>query len=144
MFNNGNQQRGFTLVEMMVIIGIMGLIAAIAVPSFNGYMRANEVDTTADRITSDLALARSLAVSQGRVVRFVGNSAGYQIVDPITAQVIRGRTFDGCVALGADVTVNFFPWGAADAVTMNVSNGTTSRDVLVLPTGIAEVQACGP
>ena len=54
-------RRGFTLVEMMVIIGLMGLIAAIAVPSFNGYLRANEVDTIADRITSDMALARSLS-----------------------------------------------------------------------------------
>ncbi|MEZ4389184.1 MAG: GspH/FimT family pseudopilin [Candidatus Krumholzibacteriia bacterium] len=139
MVRNGTHQRGFTLVELMLVISILGLIAAIAVPSFNGYLRANQVDTTADRITSDLALARSLSVSQGRVVRFVGTAAGYQIIDPITFQVIRDRTFEGTVALAADVSVNFFPWGAAEATTMNIGNGSENRAVVVLPTGIAEV-----
>ena len=136
--------RGFTLVELMVIIGIVGLIAVIAVPSFNGYLRANLVDTTADRIVADMALARSLAVSQGRVVRFAGVATGYQILDPVGGDVIRDRTFEGTVALDADVNVNFYPWGAADTATLDLGNGSETRTVAVLPTGLAEVQPCGP
>lgn len=135
----GHNQHGFSLVEMMVVIGVLGLIAAIAVPSFNGYLRANEVDTIADRMTSDMALARSISVSQGRVIRLVGDANGYQIIDPITAGVLRDRPFDGTVSLDAPVTVNFYPWGAADAVTMNLSNSVTARNVVVLPTGMSEV-----
>lgn len=150
MSRRGNIRRpdtdrhGFSLVEMMVVIGVLGLIAAIAVPSFNGYMRANEVDTIADRMASDMALARSISVSQGRVIRLVGDVDGYQIVDPVTAGVLRDRPFNGSVSLDAPVTINFYPWGAADAVTMNLSNSVTARNVVVLPTGMSEVQSCGP
>ena len=144
MVTHGNHQRGFSLVEMMVVIGLLGLVAAIAVPSFNGYLRANEVDTIADRMTSDMALARSLSVAQGRVIRFVGDADGYRIVDPISAGVVREREFEGAVMLDAAVSVNFYPWGAADTATMNLSNGTTARNVLVLPTGMSEVESCDP
>lgn len=141
---HGYHARGFTLVEMMVIIGLMGLIAAIAVPSFNGYLRSNEVDTIADRITSDMALARSLSVAEGRIVRFASTTQGYQIIDPVADQVIRDRDFEGSVTLDAEYNIDFFPWGAADSATMNLCNGTTSRAVVVLPTGLSEVQTCGP
>jgi len=135
---------GFTLVELMVIIGIVGLIAAIGVPSFNGYMRANRVDTTADRIAADMALARSLAVSQGQVFRFAGDEDGYEITVPSSGRVIQERVFDGAVSLTADVTVNFYPWGSADAATLTLDNGNEMRLIQVLPTGLAEVETCGP
>lgn len=144
MFTRSHNQRGFTMVELMVIIGVIGLIAVIAVPSFNGYLRANTMDTTADRIASDMALARSLAVSQGAVFRFEGVAGGYKITNPGEGRVIRDRSFEGCVALDADHTINFYPWGAADAATLTLDNGTERYNVLVLPTGIAEVEACSP
>jgi type IV fimbrial biogenesis protein FimT len=137
-----HEARGFTLVELMVIIGVIGLIAAIGVPTFNGYLRANILDTTADRVASDMALARTLSVSQGQVFQFIGTAAGYQIIDSSDASIIRDRTFEGTVQLDADYTVNFYPWGAADTSTLTLDTGAEARRVLVLPTGIAEVQHC--
>jgi type II secretion system protein H len=132
-------RHGFTLVELMVLIGIVGLVAAIAVPSFNGYLRANRIDVTVDAIASDMALARSTAVAQGRVIRFEGEETRYRIIDPISGRVIRDREFGGAVVLLADATINFFPWGAAEATTLNLDNGCQVRQLQVLPTGIVEV-----
>jgi type II secretion system protein H len=133
------EARGFTLVELMVIIGVIGLMLAIATPSFNGYMRTNQVGSEADRMAADLALARTIAVSQGRVVQFVGESDGYELIDSSDGRVIRDREFDGSIALDADYTINFFPWGAADSNTLTLDTGHQTRTVIVLPTGIAEV-----
>lgn len=133
------QNRGFTLVELMVLIGIVGIVAAIAVPSFNGYLRANRIDVTADEIASDMALARSMAVSQGRVIRFEGVAAGYRITVPGSGRIVRERAFDGAVELVDDVTVNFFPWGSAQATVLNLDNGVQVKQIQVLPTGIVEV-----
>lgn len=131
--------RGFTLVEMMVLIGILGLVLAIAVPSFRGYNRANRLAATADMIASDMALARAMAVSQGRIIRFGGTAAGYTINDPATNDILRSRTFEGTVRLPGAVTINFFPWGAADTAILTLDDGAAQKDVRILPTGIVEV-----
>jgi type II secretion system protein H len=132
-------QRGFTLVELMVLIGIIGLLAAIGVPTFNGYLRANEIDATGDRLASDLALARATAVSQGRIIRFTSDDSGYTITDPGDGRTLRDREFGGSIELVTPETVDFFPWGAADTVLLTLSDGHEQREVRVLPTGMAEV-----
>ena len=131
--------RGFTLVEMMIVIGLFGMLVAISVPSIQGYMRSNRLDASGDRLASDLALARSLAVARHHILHLDTNPGGYSITDNVTAEVVCQRAFDGDVALAANVAADFFPWGAATATTLNLGNGCDARTVNILPTGIVEV-----
>jgi type IV fimbrial biogenesis protein FimT len=69
--------KGFTLVELFIIIVIAGIIASIGVPSFGNLIRDQRLNTQSSDIAGAINLARIEALNRGQAV-FVSavNSAG--------------------------------------------------------------------
>lgn len=67
---------GLTLIELMVVIAIVGILIALAAPSFRNLIIKNKVQAAASEFQSALALARSEAVKRGGDARItvVANS----------------------------------------------------------------------
>jgi type IV fimbrial biogenesis protein FimT len=63
------RQRGFTLVEGLIVMTIVALSLSTAVPSFRAAMERRHLEGAAAQLETDIQLVRSLAVAQNRSVR---------------------------------------------------------------------------
>ncbi len=72
--------RGFTVIELLSVIGIMLVIMAIATPSFYYWLPTYRLSAGARQVAADLQLARMKAISQNTSyrLRFTANN-NYQI-----------------------------------------------------------------
>lgn len=60
--------RGFTLVEMMVVIAIVAIIATLALPSYRNLIASNKVTAASEELYSALLFAKSEAIKRNQTV----------------------------------------------------------------------------
>jgi type IV fimbrial biogenesis protein FimT len=85
-------QKGFTLIELMIVIAVIGIGLAIAVPSFRDMTAENCIITTANSMVSSLQYTRSEAAkinSSIRIEEFGTWGDGWSIVNDSTNELIR-------------------------------------------------------
>lgn len=58
--------RGFSLMELLVVLALIGILMVAAVPTFGPLINSTRVTTTTNKLISALASARSAATTKGR------------------------------------------------------------------------------
>ncbi|MBM3909115.1 MAG: GspH/FimT family pseudopilin [Gemmatimonadetes bacterium] len=85
-------RRGYTLLELTVVVAILALALAVAAPAIAGWRPPNDAEAARAELISALRFARARAVNSGGAVTLV--------VDPSTARVwLRPRDTTFALAL---------------------------------------------
>ena len=66
---------GFTLIELVVVLAILGLVLAMTVPFLTGRTAAGTLPAATEEIRAALRAARSAAISEARTVAFRADPA---------------------------------------------------------------------
>lgn len=74
--------RGFSLVELVIAVAIMGVLLSLAAPSFSAYLRNVKLRSAAEMFVAGVQLARSEAVRMNTSVEFLLTAN-----DPLVANV---------------------------------------------------------
>lgn len=137
---------GFTLAELLAVIVILGILAALASPKVYRTVTRSKVNEAAGVIAADLEQAVSLAARQRRPVQLALEAPGtYTLRDRATSpgDTLRLRRRlsmagdQGVESLTFSRTpVQLFPNGSTDgALTVTVSGAGQTRTVTLSPAG---------
>lgn len=145
-----NNNKGFSLLELLLVVAVLGILAAIAVPRFSSADAQRDLDNAARQLVVDLRWTSQMAVNSVETVKvvFVNVSPfGYRVVQGAAETVIKPtQSFPATVSFSAVVSPVSFdvygkPTGAADvAITLQNTAGQTRTVNIDYLTGRVRMQ----
>ncbi|QYE33903.1 hypothetical protein KZX46_13855 [Polymorphobacter sp. PAMC 29334] len=128
----GEGESGQTLLEMLVVVGILGLVVGLMFPAMIAPLRRAEFDRSRSALFDDLRRARAVAVRGGVPVSLSLSDDG------------RGYSWNGVpvvlplrVRIGGDPSVVFYGDGSSTGGALAVASATRRASVRVDAAGIA-------
>lgn len=126
-------KKGFTLLELMIVIAILGIFLAVAAPRMDGSKTDFKLYTTARNLVSDIRYAQELSISTKENHGVFFDSSGgiwYEIKNLVTDKTIKKINFNNSVSYNKMVDTANDPVG--DGVVFD-SRGKPYEDDGVTP-----------
>ena len=118
-----NTQSGFTLIELMIVIAIIGILASVAIPQYQVYTQRAEATTSLGAMRSVQLGIQEFAAVEGTLPTGLGDLAPFGLTDTIT-DYAAGNVESVNVASTGAITIEY----TADAPT-----GLRDKNIIITP-----------
>jgi len=111
-------KKGFTLAELLIVVAIIAVLAAIAIPIFTSQLDKAKVATDQANIRSGYATVSSTALTDSKT-----SGTWYLNADGSVTETATDSNLYKCkgTTTGTDVAGQIIPWTAGDSIQYTIS-----------------------
>jgi type IV pilus assembly protein PilA len=131
-----NKDEGFTLIELMVVVMIIAVLIAIAIPSFLGFRKSAQDRSAQSELRNVLLAEKAFWLDNGAYTQTAGDITSFEPNAVINADPTLGVTLDlngtdsdvVCLTRTSDSGNSFSIWESASAGTFYGATDLTGAD----------------
>jgi type IV fimbrial biogenesis protein FimT len=150
MLKRGTVERGFTLVEVMISITVLGIILMLGLPAFGTWLQNQQLRAASEGMLNGLQTARAEAIRRNLLVQIVvaPPGAGWSVTEAVSGAAIQTRVKEEgspnavlAVTPNTATTVTFTSLGS---VTANLGASATATQFDISNAAGGSCQPAGP